>query len=496
MGETRVLVVDLNNFARYPTLSVGYIIAVCRRAGMSVKLFSPLSVGLKGVARERPASALTLAASKANYLAFSGRFAAMRPLRRWAASAARMPIKRRQGRVLEQFTAHIERDRPDIVLISTYLAFRELTASMCRVCEERRVRVVIGGPYFAQPQVIREWINISGLTALAAGEVELDLPQIIESLLGGEDATRFVGVIVPDGPAGYRGRMASPLHQLDDVPYPDFTDFPWDRYPERIVPVVTGRGCGWGVCAFCSDVTSTAGRTFRSRSPENVLGEVRSHHDRYGATLFVFTDLKLNSNLEMWRAIARGMQDAAPGARWIASVHVGRHRENGLTSDELHLAADSGCVRLTTGLESGSQRVLELMRKGSEADAIGAYLHDATRAQINTRCTMIAGYPGEQADDVYQSTRFVRAHAEAIERISLNPFRIITGTPAHTALDKGKLPDVADARPHHRLAVIDHHPLQARSGAYRRVVMQLYDAVHAVNRKPLHERARVFEGVM
>ena len=103
------------------------------------------------------------------------------------------------------------------------------------------------------------------------------------------------------------------------------------KYPKVIVPIITGRGCGWGVCTFCSDVTSTAGRTFRSRSPENVLAELEYQYRRLGARLFVFTDLKLNSDLEVWRALGRDFQKAVPGARWIGAVHVGHSGENGLS---------------------------------------------------------------------------------------------------------------------------------------------------------------------
>ena len=50
----RVLICDLNNFARYPTISVGYLVAVLRRAGMHVEVFSPWSVGIGGFVREAP----------------------------------------------------------------------------------------------------------------------------------------------------------------------------------------------------------------------------------------------------------------------------------------------------------------------------------------------------------------------------------------------------------------------------------------------------------
>jgi hypothetical protein len=52
MGPLRILVVDLNNFARYPTIAVGYLASILRGGGEHVTVFSPLAYGVPGVPRE------------------------------------------------------------------------------------------------------------------------------------------------------------------------------------------------------------------------------------------------------------------------------------------------------------------------------------------------------------------------------------------------------------------------------------------------------------
>src|SRR4051812_36118851 len=81
----KVLLVDLNNFARYPTLSVGYLAAICRGAGIKVEVFSPLMIGLKGFQREKPPKWWSLAFQVVNYRAATSRITAIRQLRGWAA---------------------------------------------------------------------------------------------------------------------------------------------------------------------------------------------------------------------------------------------------------------------------------------------------------------------------------------------------------------------------------------------------------------------------
>ncbi|HET7794407.1 MAG TPA: radical SAM protein [Rhizobacter sp.] len=493
-----VLLVDLNNFARYPTLSIGYMAAVLRQSGTSVEVFSPLMVGVGGVTREARPHHLGLLVSKLNHRVATTRVAWVRRWRDRIAASRTSEITTHHDAVVRGFEEALSLHKPQAVLISTYLMYRAVCERICALCKRCGIPVVIGGPYFSQSEVIQEWASIDGLTALAAGEVELDLAAIVRAVRRGGDLASYQGLIVASGGGRFTGRVAPPLKELDAVPFPDYSDFPWNAYPNRIVPIVTGRGCGWGVCTFCSDVTSTAGRTYRSRSPANVLSEIGFHHARQGVSHFVFTDLKLNSNVAMWRQLAAGMQGAAPRGEWIGAVHVGPEADNGLSETDLWNAARSGCVRLTTGLETGSQRIADLMKKGSRRDAISTFLHNANSAGISTRCTMITGYPGETADDVHASAEFLEKHQSVIERVSLNRLQVTIGTALHRrhAQKPGRYPGFSILHEDLRQARVDHRYAEVETASHRKAVMRLLTAVHRINRKELAPRARAFDGVM
>src|SRR5690349_6677032 len=66
-GQHRVLIVDLNNFARYPTIAIGDLTSILRQAGVEVQVFSPLSSGVTGVAREPRARPWSLVDQKLRY---------------------------------------------------------------------------------------------------------------------------------------------------------------------------------------------------------------------------------------------------------------------------------------------------------------------------------------------------------------------------------------------------------------------------------------------
>jgi radical SAM superfamily enzyme YgiQ (UPF0313 family) len=495
VNQRRVLIVDLNNFARYPTIAIGYLTAILRRAGVEVQVYSPLSSGVTGVVREPRAKPWSLVDHRLRYFSSVSTNSLVQRVRSSLATFHGPKLSRDGETVAAEFERRLVRDRPDAVLVSTYLMYMPLVRQLGAICKRGAVPMLVGGPYFADSDVAKDWLSIDGLAGLVGGEVEPYLQAIVEALIEEQDLSGFPGIWVP---GKTEPNLSPPLKELDSLPFPDYTDFPWDRYPNKIVPLITGRGCGWGVCSFCSDVTSTAGRTFRSRSPENVLAELQHQSRIHQTQLFAFTDLKLNSSLPMWQALLENFQKVAPGAEWIAAVHVGAKQPNGLSADDLRKARASGMTRLTTGLESGSQRVLDAMSKGTDLNVTSQFLHDATAAGISVRTTMIVGYPGEDASDVLASAHFLEDHRDVIDRVMLNRFQIMTGTRFHRNLDAGRhdREGLTQLTVNHRMARVEHHYSPTENPAYRRAVSRLLRAVHRINRRELAVNAREFEGVM
>lgn len=496
--KPKILLVDLNNFARYPTLSIGYLASVLRNDSCEVCVYAPLMVGIQGTTREQRPHCFSLPIAKLNHLAATSRHAW---IRRWRSALgirrlSQMTLASKV--VLDGLKSLLEETKPDVVMVSTYLMYQTICKKICALCQYANIPILIGGSYFSQPEVIENWSQIPGLTALVAGEIELELPSIVRTLIERGSPTKHIGLFFPSANGVPAGQVAPPLQSLDLVPFPDFSDFPWNLYPNRIVPIITGRGCSWGACTFCSDVTSSAGRRYRSRSPENVLDELAAQYRQFGIKRFVFTDLKLNSNLEMWRSIIEKIQVAVPGAQWIGAVHAGPEPDNGLSGTDLRAAFGSGCVRLTTGLESGSQRILGQMKKGVQLDTISAYLQAAASAGISNRCTMIIGYPGETAADVHSSADFLRQHTHEIDRVSLNRLQVITGTSLHRSMKQhpSRFKGIQIIEDDSAMALTKNYDYANGSAQHRKAVMRLLKEVKQINSRDMAVTALDFEGVM
>ncbi len=456
-------------------------------------MLSPLAHGVPGVAREPEETLLVDLGRRVNYLLAQAPGEPVRALRRGVEHLRGRRERRRLDDISRLFLAH-GTGRYDVVLVSAYLMYDGVCEAIGRACRDAGIPMIVGGSYFADSEVAGSWLSIPGLTALIGGEVELEIAAIVQAVVEGDELAGFAGVWLPGG----RGRPRPPLADLDLVAFPDYSDFPWHRYPHRIVPVLSGRGCGWGACTFCSDITSSAGRTFRTRSPDNVLEELAFQSRRHDARAFVFTDLKLNSAPAMWHALIDGMPSSVPGAQWIAAIHVGAQGDHGLDAATLTAARRAGAVRLTTGLESGSQRVLDRWAKGTDLQVTSRFLHDADAAGISVRVTMIHGAPGETAADVLASARYLEDHARLIDRVNINRFQLMLGTTFMRRHDERpeRHPSIIVRDRNPRIAQADHELTDAYDPAYVRATQRLLGAVHAINRRPLPGEASPFEGVM
>ncbi|MDF1801183.1 MAG: radical SAM protein [Planctomycetota bacterium] len=489
-----MLLVDLNNHARYPTLAVGQMAAVLRAGEVRVRLVSPLAVGVRGAVRDRRARPWGLLDERLRWWTAKTAVPGVQGLRKRLATRRGPSSAEAIERSVRQLRAALL-DPPDVVLLSVYFLYADVVRALLVLCVEAGIPVLAGGPGFTDPEAVGEWLAMEGMSGVFAGECEPVLVHLVELAAKGEDLSGVPGCMTP-GRSAFQ--VARPLGDLDQLPYPDYDGFPWELYPTRVVTMLTGRGCGWGVCTFCSDVLTSNGRTFRTRSLEHVLGELAHQSERHGVRLFHFSDLKLNSNVELWRGLLQHFQATVPGAQWTCSVHLGGQGDQGLSFEDLKQAREAGLVRITTGVESGSQELLNRMAKGVRVSELSRFVSDARRADISVRVTMFTGYPGEGSSDLDASTRFLAQHSEDLDRVHLSRFSIQVGAPITHRIQgtPEAYPDLAVQAGASRGESLPHTDARMDRWRYRRAIGRLLGEVHRINRRPLRATARALEGAM
>lgn len=481
----KVTLIDLNNFAYYPTLSIGYLIAILRKSGLRVELLSPLSQGI--IARKREPVENML-----HYLEQRIRLSDNRMIQTAIRKVKEIPslfnIYHHKNQILHVVKRNLSLDT-ELILISSYLENYYVCKEISAYADENNIPVIIGGPAFNIQSNAEKWIRLKGVKAVIGVETDEFLGQMVKEFLNGKDIALYPGVYTFDHPKPDASYI---FNKMDELPLPDFSDFPWNSYPLRIIPYMTARGCGWSKCNFCTDVTLVNGRTFRSMKVQKVLNELKTLSELYHTNYFYFLDIKLNSDLSVWNGIIDDFKSYVKTPKWACSVHVDAQRNNGLSRDEIFRAKEGGLLRISFGLESGSQRLLNHMKKGVRLSKIKQFIQDVYEAGISLRGTMFLGYPYETEEDLRLTSEFLQEYGKYFDRIRINRFGIFESAPIFQRVKKdfGEMSMTF----YNNCYSIDQHV--GRSRIYSFYKKEIIKQVHLINSKPILKEASDLEGIM
>jgi radical SAM superfamily enzyme YgiQ (UPF0313 family) len=240
---------------------------------------------------------------------------------------------------------------------------------------------------------------------------------------------------------------AKPPEPADALPIPDFDGLPLDLYlaPARVLPVWASRGCYWGRCAFCN-VGYGESKHFDELCAERVIGEMLSLGDRYGTGKFFFVDEALSPRLLKAMSAQLASRGAAPD--WASCVRFEPRIDRALLADMRR----AGCRMLRFGMESGSQRVLDRMHKGTRVETMQRILQDSAAAGIWNHAFFFFGFPGETEADAQETIAFFHANQAAIHSISSDTFLLEPHARAAKNPEQYDISRIVPPEPGHDLA--------------------------------------------
>lgn len=236
---------------------------------------------------------------------------------------------------------------------------------------------------------------------------------------------------------------------LDDLPFPSRHLVCNDLYrrPDLDVPqttIVVSRGCPFK-CVFCLSRV-VAGTKPRTRSPENIIGEIRICVEQFGIKDFLFRSDTFTARRSWIMEFCQALRDSGLGIRWSCNSRV-----DTIDSEMLSAMKSAGCWLIAFGLESGSQEILNLIHKGITTDQIRAALRDCRRADIRSSVYFLLGLPWETEKTFQETVRFsCEISPDFIEFFYIYPFE---GTELYDVciqeglLNPEELPESAYSRP-------------------------------------------------
>lgn len=266
----------------------------------------------------------------------------------------------------------------------------------CR--ESSAATVVVGGPAFTvSPLAIFEYLEPDfGI----AGEGELAFRELVDCIDGGKDWSGIPG-LVWRGENGVTANPPRPIDDLDSLRLPRRELFDGQRYADEggVANIVIKQGCSFD-CLYC-DTPHTMGRRWRMKSPEKVIEELEAMQE-LGAGVSFFTDAIFNYPMERAKEICQAMIRGGLSMRWIAMVHPAF-----LDRELVGLMRDAGCVFVSIGCDSCSEKMLKVLRKGFTKEQLRLAAEMFEEAGINYMLSLLIGGPGEDRDTVEESMEFL-----------------------------------------------------------------------------------------
>lgn len=317
-------------------------------------------------------------------------------------------------------------------------------------------QIIIGGSIASSiPHIMLEKNSVD---VLCIGEGEETVKDLIKALENKEDLQNVKGIWYKDSKGRiFKTEPRMPIKNLDYIPFPAWDLFPMDIYlknpvgapnknkwidgsseesNELTMNLFATRGCPYK-CIYCYH--DFMGQGYRSRSPENIIREIKYLYSKYKVKYFHFIDdefvMKKDFVYEFCELLKAFSNEIGQKITWGCAGRV-----NLMTEKLIATMVDAGCILICYGIESGSQKMLNVMKKNVTVEQAKEAITLTKKYLGWADCSFMVGTPGENLETIQETIDFCK-------ELELSPEVIFFVTPYpgtelyEMALSQGKIID-------------------------------------------------------
>lgn len=293
---------------------------------------------------------------------------------------------------LNQQVEKILAGKPDVVGFTLYETNKACSYYMMRRLKATNpeITIIVGGPECFPRHFVPD--------------------DIVDIVVVGEGEEVILDIMKDRPKSGTFGELRTRLN-INNVPIPDYSDYDFSLYThDHGVSIETSRGC-IAKCTFCSE---THFWKYRWRVADNVVDEMKDQISKYGMNHFWFIDSLINGNLKEFRSLIESIIDNDLQITWNGYTRC----DGRMDIDFFKQMKKAGCVNVSYGIESGSQKVLDDMKKKITVAEVEANLKDGYEAGIQNHTNWVLGFPTEDKVDFYHTLVLIYNSGKYIYGIS------------------------------------------------------------------------------
>ncbi len=276
--------------------------------------------------------------------------------------------------------------------------------NLTRLRKATNAGVVVGGPHatYFHRAVLEE---CPAIDVVIRHEFDTKISAVVSNI---RDLSTIPGITYRNGSDIVDNGDGEYAADLDPIPFPDRETVPWRWYLEAwysrqpFMNLMTSRGCPYH-CSFCLWPQSMYGHKQRFRSVENVIAEIRQLVDRYGVKELNIDDGTFTTNRKRVIEFCRRLREEKFDLMWTCNGRV-----DTLDDGMLCEMKKAGCKMIRLGVESGSQEVLDKIKKGLTLQQIEDGVRMVKKHGLQALGGFMFGFPYDSRKTVEETIRFAK----------------------------------------------------------------------------------------
>ncbi|RKY37094.1 MAG: hypothetical protein DRP78_02000 [Candidatus Omnitrophota bacterium] len=340
------------------------------------------------------------------------------------------------GIELDEVARLINKVCPEYVGITATTCSINNAGMLARLIKQQNpnITIILGGTHISS--LPKETLRVfDGIDIGVIGEGEEVIVDLLNACKKSQDLREVKGIIFRNNGELVITHRQELIENLDSLPMPAWDLLPpFSRYIPSLVrlrggsvaSLVTSRGCN-EVCIFCDK--SVCGYKIRSHSPEYVINLIRHLSECYRVKEIIFKDPNFTFSKPRVLRFCQQLAESKINIKWNCMV-----RADTIDHEVLSAMKSCGCWQISVGIESGSQKILDVLKKGICIEQIKDAIEIAKKLKFDVLGYIIIGSPLETEETIKETMEFVSGLR--LDSLKVNYFSPYPGSPIYADISK------------------------------------------------------------